>query len=650
MPRPYDALPDRPDVTGTDPADPGRRPWLGAAVGLAGLANLPASLAAPARSLAVGPEPVFARAAPPRPPGPRKLLKVAFRSAETTFDPARITDLYSRAITTHIFEALYAYDYLARPAEVVPLTAAALPEVSKDFRTWTISLKRGIYFADDPAFGGQPRELVAADYAYSLKRIVDPANKSSLASNILEEGILGLEALQKAAISKKKPFDYDAPLPGIEVLDRYTLRFRLAEGRPRFLYTLADSSSVGAVAREVVQRYGQDVGAHPVGTGPFRLAEWRRSSLIRLERNPGFREQRYAELAHPRPDDAAGQAILARHKDRLLPMVDAVEVAIIEESQPLWLAFLNEELDSLATTASALPAEFVDLAAPGGTLAPHLARRGVELHRELRSDVTLTYFNMDDPVVGGYTPEKVALRRAMSLAYDVGREIEVMRKRQAVRAHSIIPPACTGYDPAFVSPQSEYDPARARALLDLYGYVDRNGDGWRELPDGSPLEITRSTEPEQIYRVQDEIWRSSLKAVGIRLKFDIQQWPTHLKQAEAGQLQMWSLGNSASSPDGLDGLAYLYGPQAGQYNLARFRNKTMDQLYERLKGMPDGPERERLFVEAKRLVAAWLPYRFGVHRISVELLHPWVKGYRRPAFGSRWFHMVDLDPERRKPT
>src|SRR5687768_13918255 len=98
-----------------------------------------------------------------------KVLRYAFPVAETGFDPVQINDLYSSIILNHIYDPPLTYDYLSRPAKVKPNTAE-LPEVSADGRVWTIRMRRGIYFADDPAFKGQKRELTAHDYVYSLKR------------------------------------------------------------------------------------------------------------------------------------------------------------------------------------------------------------------------------------------------------------------------------------------------------------------------------------------------------------------------------------------------------------------------------------------------------------------------------------------------
>ncbi len=576
------------------------------------------------------------------PQAPAKVLRVMFNSAETSFDPARISDLYSRTVTAHIFESLYGYDHLARPARVVPRLADGMPEHNADFTVWTVKLKTGIVFADDPVFGGKPRPLVAADVAYGFLRAADPANKSSFASEVESWGLRGLNARRKAAMAPGTRFDYDTPLEGIQLLDAHTLRFVLDKPRPRFLTKLTFNSILPAQAREVVEHYGETIGEHPVGTGPFKLKQWVRGSKIVLERNPQFRELRYD--AQPAADDADGHALLARFKGRRLPMVDQVEVAIIEENQPQWLSFLNGEIDALVANVGSVPLEFAPLAVPNGRLAPNLARRGVQLHRNLRADSALLFFNMDDPVVGGLAPEKVALRRALSLAYDADREIRLVRRGQAVPAQSPVMPGTRGYDPAFRSAMSAYDPARARALLDLYGYVDRDGDGFRELPDGRPLVLQMSTEPEQIYRLFNDVWRRCLLAIGVRCEFRIAQWPTNLKSAQGGTLQMWMLGDSAAEPDGQDALRRWYGPESGQGNLARFKLPAFDAIMDRMQTLPDGPERDALFLECKKLAAAYMPYKVLVHRIANELLHPWVSGYRRAPFWNDWWHMVDVDP------
>ena len=574
-------------------------------------------------------------------PGAR-VLRYAFPVAESTFDPAALTDVYSRAVTAHVFESLYTYDHLARPARIVPLVALGMPEVADDHRTWTVRLQPGIFYADDPAFGGRRRELVAQDFVHGWLRCADPAVKSPVWSNVDALGFLGLAERRKAALAAKAPFDYDTPLPGLRALDRHTLQFRCAEPRPRLVEVLAIAGWYGCpVAREVAEHYGPAIGEHPVGTGPFRLAQWRRSSRIVLERNPAYRERLWE--SSPAPDDAEGQAIAARLRGRRLPLLDRVEIGIVEEAQPRWLSFLNAEADLI----DRVPPEFIDLAMPGGTVAPNLARRGIRGQRVLQPDITMTLYNMADPVVGGYAPQQVALRRAVNLAFDVDREIRLVRRGMAVPAQSPVLPHTSGYDPAFRSENSRFDPARARALLDLYGYADRDGDGFRERPDGTPLVLRMATQPDQTSRALSELWLKSLHAVGIRIEFRPAKWPENLKAARAGTLQMWGVGSSATTGDGQDMLRRYHGPQAGQQNLSRFALPAFDAVYEQLAALPDGPDRRALFDRAKRIAVAWAPYKLHVHRHAADLMHPWVVGFRRPPFWSEWWHMVDVDPARR---
>ncbi|MBN8486707.1 MAG: bicyclomycin resistance protein [Burkholderiales bacterium] len=571
---------------------------------------------------------------------PPRVLRYAFPIAETGFDPAQVSDLYSRTVVANIFESPLTYDFLARPARLKPQTAESLPVPSDNFRTWTLRIRPGIYFADDPAFGGQRRELVAEDYVYSVKRLYDPALKSPVVSQLENARLLGLSELKRAAIKDKTPFPYEREVEGVRALDRYTLQFRLAAPAPRFDYVLADSAMIGAVAREVVEHYGKQIMAHPVGTGPFRLAAWKRSSKIVLERNPGFREQHYDE--RPEPGDTEGEAIARRLAGRRLPMLDRVEISIVEESQPRLLGFLNAEHDYL----DRLPPELSPMAAPGGQLAPHLAKKGVQLQRTLGADIGYSYFAMEHPVVGGYAPAQVALRRAIALAYDTQAENVQVRKGQAVAAQSIVPPHTTGYDPAFKSEMSDQDLARAQALLDLHGWVDRNGDGWRDRPDGQPLLIEYATQPDQASRVLTEIWQRAFNALRIRVQFKPAKWPENLKASRAGKLMMWGVAWSATTPDASYMLDLLYGPSKGQANHARFNLPEMNELFERQAVLPDGPERLALIERIKRLGVVFMPYKINNHRLLTDLLHPWVDGYRRHPFMRETWRYLDVDPVR----
>ncbi len=360
---------------------------------------------------------------------PSKVLHIAFPAAETGFDPVRASDSYSSVIIEAVFEPLYTYDYLARPAKVVPKTADGMPEVSDGGRTYLIHLQRGIYFTPDPAFGGKPRELTAEDYVYSFKRFADPANRSPWAFLVLDR-FVGLDDAVEAA-KKSGKFDYDATVPGIVALDNYTLRFKLKRPDYLLLYTLAHSA-FGAVAHEVVAKYGNDLEAHPVGTGPYLLKEWRRAAKIVLEANPDFRKMVWDFQP---TDDPWDRQVVADMKGKTIPQIGRVEISDIEESQSRWLAFRRKELDLLALPPT-FRAEALD---DSNHLKPAFADEGVKIYRAIDPSVTYSFFNFRDPLVGGFSKEKIALRRAVIMGYNLPEEIRVVEKGQSVQAQMLIP-------------------------------------------------------------------------------------------------------------------------------------------------------------------------------------------------------------------
>lgn len=566
-----------------------------------------------------------------------KTLRMVFQSPEASFDPAAVSDEVSISIIENIIEPLLRYDYLARPAKLIPNTAEALPEVGDGGLSYTFRLRKGVYFTPDPAFQGKPRELTAADYAFSLRRHFDPKNRSP--SLWLFAGkIAGADALREAA-QKTGRYDYDAPLEGLTTPDRYTLRIRLTRPDRNFAHVFAMAIS-GAVSREVVELYGVDLGGHPVGTGPFVLREYRRQNKVVLEANPQFREMRFH--AEPGPD-AERQALAKRMQGKRLPLVQRVEVSIIEEAQSRWLAFLAGEIDVLP-----LPRDLAELAHRGGKLMPDLAARGVHLQAHPVPNVYFFFFNMEDSLVGGYTPEKIALRRAIGLAYDTEEAIRQLFKGEAVAAQQIVPLDVYGHDPKAQLGAGRFRLTEARALLDRFGYRDRDGDGYRELPDGKPLVIERASVTSSEARYVDEFWKRSMDAIGIRLSFRKDKLPELRKLHRAGKIQLMSEGWNADYPDGENFMQLLYGPNAGQENAARFKLPEFDRLYEETRNLSDSPERLAKFRRMTELVIAYAPWRLTHHLQEKDLVQPWVENYHKHSFqASSWIY-ADINPAKRR--
>ncbi|MDQ2963131.1 MAG: ABC transporter substrate-binding protein [Pseudomonadota bacterium] len=568
---------------------------------------------------------------------PGKVLRTAFSIAESSFDPVLAWDAASDSVVEHIMEPMLEYEYLARPVRLSPLTLERLPEVSDNGATYLCRVRKGIFFAADPAFKGKPRELVAADYAYSLKRLLDPALRSPWTWLVEGKLIGGDEML--AAAKKSGKLDYDAPLGGLEIVARYTLRIRLKQPDYTFLYVLA-MPATSAVAREVIEAYGIDAGAHPVGTGPYLLREYQRSNRIVLEANPGFRKIIFDEAIPANRDDAAIARVL---RGKQIPAIGRIEISVIEEQQPRWLAFLKREVDYLQP----FPLDFVDELLDNGKLKPGLAAKGVHHELLLRPNSWWAYFNMEDPVVGGYTPEKIALRRAIGMAFNTDEFIRVLVKGRAVPAQGPIPPDIAGYDSRHKTQAQVYDPAGARALLDRFGYKDRDGDGYRELPDGKPLTIERWSTPSSRDRQNDELWKKNMDAIGIRLAFKKDKLPELRKMARAGKIQMRSDGWQADYPDADNFMQNLYGPNIGQSNDSRFNLPEFDRLYEQTRKLPDSPERTKLYNRMTDLVVAYAPWKLTHHLMEDHVIQPWVVGYKPHPIRSDIWKYLDIDPSRR---
>ena len=544
-----------------------------------------------------------------------KVLRIAFNAGETGFDPVRVTDTYSNGVTEQIYEPLLTYDYLARPARLAPMTAEAMPQVTDNGKTWLVRIRKGVTFQADPAFKGRKRELTVNDFVYTFKRLMDPKIRSPW-QFILEKKVVGLDELADQA-KKSGAFNYDAKVAGLEVIDNHTLRIRLNDTDYNFGYILA-MPATAAQAREVVEAY-DDTNAHPVGTGPYVLKKWIRGSKIILEANPDYRDAVWDFQPGGDPYD---KTLIAEMKGKKMPQIGVVDISIMEEGQARWLAFQNGQLDYLN-----IPQEYTPKALVGDKLAPDLAKQGLRLQRVIDPDLTYTAFNFKDPVVGGMAKEKIALRRAIVMAFDNDEEIKVVRRGQAIAAKTPIPPGVVGYNPNFQSPL-KFDPALANKLLDQFGY--RKGpDGKRMLPDGKPLLLKMATEPNAIDRDLNELWNKSMERIGVRIEFNPQKFSDNYRAAKACQLMMWGQAWIADYPDGENFMQLLYGPNTGQSNNGCYQSPAFDKLYEAAKKLPDSPERNKLYDQMSRQMEVDAAWRLGVHRIRNQIIRPEVKGYKK---------------------
>ncbi|TRZ57388.1 MAG: heme-binding protein [Rhodocyclaceae bacterium] len=561
---------------------------------------------------------------------PNKLLHVAFEAPDDGFDPVKTTNLYSGWVNEAIFENLLTYDYLARPARLMPMTAEAMPEVSDGGKTYTFRIRKGIHFTPDPAFKGQRRELTAQDYVYTLKRLLDPVNRSPSAS-MIEGKIVGLDAYAAQA-KKTGKYDYDAPIAGLAAPDRYTLRIRLTQTDYNFLYVTA-YHSLAAVAREVIEAYGLQSRAHPVGTGPYMLKEYVPRSKIVLEANPDYRGYVWNFTSG---GDSWDEQLVRDMKGKKMPQIGRVEVNIIEEEQSRWLAFQGGQLDY-----DKLPQVAAPTVMDGTKLKPEFLQQNISLYRVTEPEITYTIFNLRDPVVGGYTPEKIALRRAMTMSYNVKEEIGVIRKNQAMKAEMPVPPGVVGHDPAYRS-SIPYDIDLANRLLDHFGYK-RGADGYRNFPDGKVLQAVMTREPDSVSRQYGELWKRGLDQIGIRLSLAHSNFADNMKAATECKLAMWGSAWHADFPEGENFLQLLYGPNSGQGNHSCYQSAAFDGLYSQLVATAPGPERNRLAIEMSRQMEADTAWALHSTRFRNWLVRPWVKGFKKHPFLQSDWQFVDVE-------
>jgi oligopeptide transport system substrate-binding protein len=567
-------------------------------------------------------------------PAGLKVYRHALEQAPTSLDPVQSATMYSNHIVVNVYDTLYRYRYLARPYELAPNLAVALPEISEDKLTYTIRLRPGVRFVDDPAFpGGRGREVTAEDFVYSLKRHFDPATRPQGAW-LWQGRIEGLDEW------KDQGSDHAAEVPGLRALDAHTVQIRLTRPYPQLVDTLAQGYAA-IVPREAVERYGREFAIRPVGSGPFRLVSFDTARVV-LERNPGYRLEPVdlaAEGYDPATQAWTGVAAIA---GRSPPFVDRVEVSFIPEPSAMWSSFTKGSEIQFAI----LPNEQVDrvLASrePLALKARHAER--FQLHGGLEAGFVFANFNMDDPAFG-YHPDPVqeqrnqALRCAVIKAFDWEARNESFYAGLGQVFPGIIVPMSPEFDPELPRDSVTRDVAGARALL--------AGHGW----DAASLpELVYGTSPGVISRLFYEQFRAWLVEIGWpREKIVLRQYATFGDLSRAwrqGDLPLVVKGWGLDYPDAENTLQLFYGPNASPgSNDANYRNPAYDTLYEQAAVLLPSPERTAIYREMNRML---LDDCVAISGLSRKRLLAWHREVLmlpdREILGGFFLKFVDLAP------
>lgn len=535
-------------------------------------------------------------------------------------DPASAGEVSSSLAIARIYEGLLEYDYLARPYKVIPLLAESMPEISDDGLVYTFKIRKGIYFHDNPCFsGGKGRELVAEDFAYSIKRVADVKNVSSgfWAYNKRIKGINNFHDASKS----REPTDYDLMVEGLNVLDSHTLQISLTEPYPQLLYILAMHYAF-AVPREAVEFYGKDLVNHPVGTGPYELVEWRRNSRIEFLRSPKWAEtgrvETYPESGMP-GQEADG---LLKDAGEQLPFIDRVVQYVIEDTTTAWMMFLSGQLG-----ASAITRDNWDAVITGDKkLNDSLGKRAIDLISSPTLDVYYIGFNWDDPVVGeSDDPEQNLrnrkLRQALSCAYD----FDQMNQFMNYRLHPVGGPVPQPLAGSLKEPSPyAYNLDKAMQLLVEAGYP-----GGKDPKTGKRLVLTMELgSADSNTRQSMELMADMYQKIGIVLKASYNTWPAFIEKMNRRQSQMFRLGWVADYPDAENFLQLFYSKnESPGPNHANYRNAEIDRLYEQIRTMQDTPERTEIYEKMSDVIVEDCPWIYMFQPMSYALKHGWLENY-----------------------
>ncbi len=367
------------------------------------------------------------------------------------------------------------------------------------------------------------------------------------------------------------------------------------------------------------------------------LKEWVPGTRIVLEANPDYRGFIWNFAAG---DDARDRELVATMRGKKMPQIGRAEISIIEDEDKGWAAFRANHLDT-----TQIPRRLVQGSPESDQVRRELRDRGIAAYRSYSPSIRYSSFNFRDPVIGGFSPEKVALRRAIAMAYDPDEEIRLVRKGGAFKPEMPIPPEIPGYDRTYRS-EIQFDPKGANELLDRNGYK-RGADGYRTLPSGKPLVITINSAGDVPARDVEQLWRTELDRIGIRVRFEVVHSNEMATASNACRIQIYGSGWAADFPDGENFMQLFYGPNIGETNVPCYRSAAYDQMYERSLDLPDSAQRNALFVEMSRKLEADVVYVLQTTPVRVTLVQPWLLGHKTHPVLLSTLSYIDVDPAKR---
>lgn len=634
----------------------------------------------------------------------------SFAERPKHLDPVSAYSENEALFNAQIYEPVVQYHFLKRPYELVPLTATELPhaeyrdaagQVLPDDApaatiasvVYRIEIQKGIRYQPHPAFaqaddGGLlyhdlsgddledvhtladfpelgERELTAADYVYQIKRLAHPRIHSPVAG-FMGRYIVGLNELQ--AQLKTRAGDAngfidlrDEALDGVRIIDRYTYEIHLKEKYPQFVYWLA-MPFFSPIPWEADRFYSQagmkerniSLDWYPVGTGPFMLTENNPNRRMTLRRNPNFRGEPFPDTGEP------GDAEAGRLEDagRMMPFIDGAIYSLEKEAIPEWTKFLQGYYDSSGIVSDSFD-QAIQFSSDGDVeLTEEMRARDIKLATAVQASTSYMGFNMADDVVGGNSERARLLRRAISIAVDYEELISIFANGRGLPAQGPIPPGLFGHvegEPGINPYVYEWangqarrrSAAEARRLLAAAGYP--NG---RDVATGEPLTLYFEAIASGPGSKSILNWyRKQFAKLGIQLVIRTTDYNRFQEKVRTGTAQIFGWGWNADYPDPENFLFLLYGPNAkivsqGE-NASNYQNPEFDELFVRMRAMPNGPERARIIDQMVEIVRRDAPWIWGFHPKAYSLYHAWYGNAKPNLMARNTLKYKTIDPQMR---
>ncbi|MFK7827660.1 MAG: ABC transporter substrate-binding protein [Oligoflexales bacterium] len=547
-------------------------------------------------------------------------------------DPVTAGSVYANRLITSVFDTLYEYKYLQRPFTLKPNLAKELPHISKDGLTYLIPLKRGVFFADDPAFAkGKGRELTATDVVYSIKRHFDPKNRSR-GKWVWSDLLVGLDEWSKTA-------DYSKDVEGLKAIDRYTVQLKLSHPRPHIVYTFAHGFSA-VVPKEAIDKYGKEFGLHPVGSGPWQLKELNKYQA-KLKKNPNYRKEIFDIYEHGFQESEHGFTGIKSLHGKQIPLLDEVIVNFADQKSSNWMSFAKGSEVQYTVLPPQQSAEVITSKEPLAFHKQYTSKYHIVPIKELA--FTYFAFNMANPTFGNIPGDLAASKRNKALRCAIRKSFNwkqfIGRNFHGIGEPfpGIVPEILDDFDPSLSKESITLDPVGAKKILSQHGWTQE------KLP---TLDYNSYAAPNTRY--QYEMFRSWLKKISwpeskIKLKLH-KSFADYLQEMRQGNLASYAtLSWNLDFPDAENAMQLFYGAYAdGGANLSNYSNPEFDKLLDEAVKIGPSNRRKSLFRKMNELLIEDCVVISGYSRTFILLWHKNVILYPAPHVIGNIFKFVDI--------